>query len=213
MVAIVDLHALTKHYSDKTALHEVSLTLSRGIHLLRGANGSGKSTLLKVLAGVETYNSGTACIDGFDLRTHSTEAKQQLGWLPSEPQVYGFLRGDEFLRLVAAARGVRGVHEESAIRDMLAALGLTPHISQRFDTMSLGMQRKHMIVAAFMGAPKLLLLDEPANALDAAALDTLGAMVAKSAETACVLVATHDAPDPKWTVSSEVRLRDGKLEK
>lgn len=189
---IVDVRHVTKRYDNIEALRHVNLQLPAGLHLLRGANGSGKSTLLKLLAGVEPCEEGDILINGHHMRSDPQRAKSQLGWLPSDPDVYGFLRGDALLRMVAAARGVHGTVHEAHIRDLLTQLGIATLIDRRFDAMSLGMQRKFMLVAAMMGKPALLLLDEPANALDAEALDALNAILIECARESCVLVAAHD---------------------
>jgi ABC-2 type transport system ATP-binding protein len=188
---IVDVQHLSKRYDNVIALNDINLQLGAGIHLLRGANGSGKSTLLKVLAGVEAFD-GDITISGHHLQREPQRAKAQIGWLPSDPDVYGFLRGAALLRMVAAARNVHGADHEAHIRQMLTQLGIAALIDRRFDAMSLGMQRKFMIVAALIGKPALLLLDEPANALDAEALVALNAMLIEHAHENCVLVAAHD---------------------
>lgn len=189
---IVDVRHVTKRYGNIVALRDITLQLGAGLHLLRGANGSGKSTLLKLLAGVEPCEEGDIVINGHDMRSDLQRAKSQLGWLPSDPDVYGFLRGDALLRMVAAARGVHGATHEAHIRDLLTQLGISTLIDRRFDAMSLGMQRKFMLVAAMMGKPALLLLDEPANALDADALVALNARLIDCAHESCVLIACHD---------------------
>jgi ABC-2 type transport system ATP-binding protein len=206
---IVEVQHLIKRYDNVIALNDINLQLGTGIHLLRGANGSGKSTLLKVLAGVEAFD-GDITINGHHLQHEPQRAKAQIGWLPSDPDVYGFLRGAELLRMVAAARNVHGADHEVHIRQMLTQLGIAALIRRRFDAMSLGMQRKFMIVAAFIGRPKLLLLDEPANALDVDALAALNAMLREHASDGCALIASHDHTF-EGAIASTLLLRDGAM--
>jgi ABC-2 type transport system ATP-binding protein len=206
---IVDVQHLSKRYGDFLALCDINLQLGAGIHLVRGANGSGKSTLLKVLAGVEAFD-GDITINGHNMQREPQRAKSQLGWLPSDPDVYGFLRGEALLRMVAAARRATGTEHEAHIRDILNKLAIDQLIARRFDEMSLGMQRKFMIVAAFIGHPKLLLLDEPANALDADALVALNTMLIEHARDGCALIASHDYTF-EGTIASTLLLKDGAM--
>jgi ABC-2 type transport system ATP-binding protein len=210
MSAIIRVEHLTKRFDATIALRDVSLSLSAGVHLLRGANGSGKSTLLRVLAGAEPYDYGSVAINGIDLGNDPQGAKAQLGWLPGDPDVYGFLRGEGLLRMVAAARHATGAEHEVHIRGLLEKLAIDQLITRRFDAMSLGMQRKFMIVAAFVGKPPCLLLDEPANALDADALVALNALVIEHARHGAVLIASHDHTF-EGPVTSTIALQGGAI--
>jgi ABC-type multidrug transport system ATPase subunit len=177
---------------------------------LRGINGVGKSTLLSVIAGALAPDGGNISINGTDLINEPVKARRNLAWAPDKPDVYAFMTGEEFLQLVGMARDMSGASDENHVQQLLEQWQLMPHLKKRFQQMSLGMQKKFLLVAAFMGRPPLLLLDEPGNALDTQALQTLSAQVTLVSAEACVFVSSHistlTAP-----ITSEWDLAQGKL--
>jgi ABC-type multidrug transport system ATPase subunit len=207
-IPLLSIRGLSKRFGVRTVLEDLDLELHAGVHWLTGANGAGKSTLLALLAGSEPPDAGAIRIAGHDLCAAPQTAKRLLGWQPDAAEVYGFLTGRELLQIVAAAKQVKDTAE---IESLLARLQLTDLQNRRFDEMSLGMQRKFMLVAAWIGRPKLLLLDEPANGLDAAALAELDRMILEVSRQACVLFASHETTLPCAAGASRLHLADGKL--
>jgi heme-transporting ATPase len=165
----------------------LDLEFGPGAHALMGPNGSGKSTLLRSLAGALRPASGTVTIAGHDLARDPLAARRRLGYAPDETAAYPFMTPAELLRFVASAKGA------DIAADFVDALGLTPHLDQRFDTLSLGTQKKAMLAAAWIGDPAVLLLDEPGNGLDAAARAALVTRIVGAAATRTILFVTHDA--------------------
>src|SRR3569623_2121371 len=100
------------------------------------------------------------------------------------------MTGADFLRLGATAKGADA---DPAVDGLLEAFGLRPHLQTRTDAMSLGTQKKLLLAAGWIGRPRLILLDEPSNALDAAARTALVARIRQDAGHAVILFASHDA--------------------
>jgi len=150
-----------------------------------GPNGAGKSTLLAVVAGVLGRDRGLVTIGG-DL-AGTVAAQRRIGYVPEAANPPGHLTGDEVIALVAA---VKGAALDEAVR---AGLRVDELAAQRIDRMSLGQRRRACLAAALVGAPDLLVLDEPSNGLDAAAVDTLvDLLAARTAAGAGVILASHD---------------------
>jgi ABC-type multidrug transport system ATPase subunit len=156
-----------------------------------GKNGCGKSTLLMAIAGVLTPTEGRVTIDGADVwgtTSQRQKARRALGYVPEGADPPGFLLAGELWAMVAASRGCE--LPGGALRD---AMGLDELRELALERMSLGQRRRACIGAAMMGPPKLLVLDEPDNGLDAkraAALVDL--LKAHCAENNSAIVATHD---------------------
>jgi len=91
--------------------------------------------------------------------------------------------------------------------DLTAALGLGPHLNMRFDSMSLGTQKKLLLRAAFIGSPLVMLMDEPSNGLDAAARHAFFDSLRTAAQEAVVLCATHDAAMVEETGASVLTMQ------
>ncbi|OQS37779.1 hypothetical protein B0T39_15195 [Chromobacterium haemolyticum] len=170
-------------------LHQLSLSLKCGAYALTGINGAGKSTLLAMCAGIITPAQGDVLISGYSLKSQPLQAKSKLGFMPDQPCVYPFLTGESYLKLIASCKGLSQLDD---IDDLLHHLKLADKLQLRFQAMSLGMQRKFMLVASLMGDPEVILLDEPINGLDSAAVAYLSTLVRQLAERKVILASSHE---------------------
>ena len=175
-----------KRLGGRWILRELSVDVAGGEALgVVGPNGAGKSTLLAMIAGVLAVDRGRITVGGAGAGT--VAAQRQVGYVPEAANPPGHLTGDEVIALVAAVKGAR---LDPAVR---AALALDDLGRARIDQMSLGMRRRACLGAALVGAPALLVLDEPTNGLDAAGIATIGDLLAARLEAgAAVVVASHD---------------------
>jgi ABC-2 type transport system ATP-binding protein len=159
-----------KRYHETVALNGVSLTVDREVFGLLGANGAGKSTLIKGILGLAPLDEGRILVRGHHTGRQAIEARRVIGYLPEDLQMYERLSGWEFLSFVA---GIKGVENNRAWEDDLGYFGLGDERHRLIGEYSLGMRKKVGIVAALMGSPKLVLLDEPLNGLDAESMRLL----------------------------------------
>jgi ABC-type multidrug transport system ATPase subunit len=166
------LHEVTMRRGARRVLSDVSLALGEGEALvITGENGSGKSTLLAIAAGVLSGYAGAVHLDG------------SCGYAPSTPDVPEHVTANEWLALVASLRGTR-----AAIDEELARMELGDLEHRKVATLSAGQKQRVSLAAAFLGAPSVLVLDEPEGALDRASVERLAARLRG---TTCLL-ATHD---------------------
>jgi ABC-2 type transport system ATP-binding protein len=121
--------------------------------------------------------------------TASTAARQRQAYAPDECPVYPFMSGRALLDFVAYAKRCTVGPD---VHGIVARFGLGRHLDTRCGAMSLGTQKKLMLAAAWIGAPAVLLFDEPSNGLDADARAVLIDVLADKAREATVLVSTHD---------------------
>jgi ABC-2 type transport system ATP-binding protein len=157
-----------------------------------GVNGCGKSTLLACVAGVLAPRDGQILVDGASVwgsRGERVRARKALGYVPEGADPPGFLVANELWSLCAATREASAPSQE--LRD---ALGLDELRDQAIERMSLGQRRRACLGAALIGPPKLLVLDEPDNGLDAKRLDALVTLVKRhAAGGGTTVLASHDA--------------------
>ncbi len=98
---MIQLTEVTKRYGDRTAVHELELSIPKGeVFAFLGPNGAGKTTTIKMMVGLLLPTSGTVTLDGFDIATQPREAKSRLGYVPDQPDLYDKLTGREFLAFV-----------------------------------------------------------------------------------------------------------------
>ncbi len=163
----VELLSVTKRYNEITAVNKVDLKIEQGeIFGLLGPNGSGKSTTLKMLLGLVQPEEGSVTVLGLDARKDAVAIKRLVGYAPEAPRIYEFLTGIEFLDFIGDIYGMQAEEKRSRINEYLKALQLEGREGDMISSYSEGMKQKIALISAFLHKPKLLILDEPLNALD-----------------------------------------------
>jgi len=163
----VNLQNITKRYNEIVAVNNINLTINTGeIFALLGPNGSGKSTTLKMLMGLVQPTAGDGTVLGIDVDKDAVAIKRQVGYVPESPNVYEFLTGIEYLDFIADIYGIPPAEKQQRINEYLKALQLEGREGDMINSYSDGMKKKISLISAFLHKPKLLILDEPLNALD-----------------------------------------------
>jgi ABC-type multidrug transport system, ATPase component len=166
-MSAVNLQNVTKRYNEIVAVNNISLTINTGeIFALLGPNGSGKSTTLKMLMGLVPPTAGSVTVLGVDAQKDPIAVKRQVGYVPESPNMYEFLTGIEYLDFIADIYGVPTAEKQQRINEYLKALQLEGREGDMINSYSDGMKKKITLISAFLHKPKLLILDEPLNALD-----------------------------------------------
>ena len=162
MTVIIEVNNLTKHYGSKRGINDVSFQVEEGeIFGFLGPNGAGKTTTIRLLMALLQADAGTARIAGLDCWQQSVEIKRLIGYLPGEPALDPNLTGGQILQYFGHLRG--GV-DQAYLKRLIQRFDLDP--SRKFRQYSSGNKRKVVLIQAFMHRPRLLILDEPTNALD-----------------------------------------------
>jgi ABC-2 type transport system ATP-binding protein len=155
----IELSGVSKRYGSVQALDDLSLVIPEGgIFGLLGANGAGKSTLMRIVAGLVFPDAGDVRLFG---QAASPAGHRCLGAFVESASFYPFLTAAQTLGVLADTSGVK-----VAAASLLERVGLAAAADRRVADFSLGMKQRLGIAAALIGAPDLLLLDEPANGLD-----------------------------------------------
>ncbi|MGU3472537.1 ABC transporter ATP-binding protein [Paenibacillus sp. D51F] len=162
MMPYIEIKDLTKDYGDGKGVFNLDLTIEKGeVFGFVGTNGAGKTTTIRHMMGFLKPNSGTVTINGMNGWTDSAELKKLIGYIPGEIAFPDAPTGTEFLKRQAE---VMGLADMSYAEHMIKKLQLDP--TANLKRMSKGMKQKTAIVAALMGDPDILLLDEPTTGLD-----------------------------------------------
>lgn len=167
---MIDTADLTKTYDGRGGCRGITLQVPKGcIFGLLGPNGAGKSTFVKMLAGLHRPDSGRATVLGGPLGR--PEARRKLGYLPELFRFQDWLTPSEVLRFHGRLGGLspreaRSIAFRSRLRDTLELVGLSEAIDRRVGGFSKGMQQRLGLACALLLEPELVILDEPASALD-----------------------------------------------
>lgn len=167
----IEIKGLTKTYRKskkspaKVALRGIDLTIPRGsIFGLLGPNGAGKSTMINILAGLVNKSGGQAAICGYDIDTHTRQARASIGVVPQEISMDVFFTPWQALENQAGFYGVPKAERRSA--EILEALGLSDKRDAYVRQLSGGMKRRLLIAKALVHTPPVLILDEPTAGVD-----------------------------------------------
>ncbi len=214
-MADVRIAALSKSFRGTPVLREVDLVVPSGaLFAILGASGSGKTTLLRLLSGFERADSGAIEIDGRQVSgpgVHIPPERRQVGYVSQE--------GSLFPHLSVADNVVFGLprtqrRDRRKAEALLESVGLTASYARRAPhELSGGEQQRVALARALAPAPKLVLLDEPFSALDAALrLETRQAVAAVlAAAGATALLVTHDQSEALSMGERVAVLRDGAM--
>jgi len=167
MSAVIEVHGLTRRFGDLTAVDHVEFEVSKGeVFGFLGPNGAGKTTTVRMLTGVIDPTEGAATIQGHDIRKESLAAREHLGIVPEEANVYLDLSVWRNMMLMAELHGVpRGKRVKEAER-LLGLLGLGDRKKQKARALSKGLRQRLMLCSALVTDPEILFLDEPTSGLD-----------------------------------------------
>ncbi len=184
-------------YGTAPALVDVALQVPRGeVVGLLGPNGAGKSTLLRVLATLQQPDAGRVMIAGIDAIADPDAARAMLGYLPQE---FGFppaLTPHELLTHFALLKGfAAGAARRDAVHAMLQRVNLWAERSRPVRALSGGMKQRLGIAVALIGAPGVLIVDEPTVALDPSERHRVHDLLLELAEERAVLLSTHLVAD------------------
>jgi ABC-2 type transport system ATP-binding protein len=190
--AALEVRGLTKRF-DRLAVDALDLSVRRGeFYALLGPNGAGKTTTLRMVAGLLRPDAGSVHVAGIDALADPVAAKQVMAWVSDEPMIYEKLTPLEYLEFVAGLWGIDAASAESSAHELLASLGLEPHLHERCEGFSKGMRQKVALAGALVHEPQLIILDEPLTGLDAlSARHVKGLLQARVRAGCTVIMTTH----------------------
>lgn len=206
-MSVLKVSNLRKLYGKAVGADDVSLSVDEGeIVGFVGPNGSGKSTTIRCIVGVLTASSGEIEVFNKKLTDENiSEINKSIGYVSSEISLYQRMTAIEQLKMIAEIKGV----DIAQINELAKELDL--NLSKKISEMSLGNKKKVAIIAAFIGNPKLLILDEPTSGFDPLVQQKFFKLLQKQVKKGTsVLLSTHILSDIQKVADRVVVIKDGK---
>ncbi|WP_029688761.1 ABC transporter ATP-binding protein [Thermoanaerobacter sp. A7A] len=177
----------------KKAVDSLNLDVHEGeIFGFLGPNGSGKTTTVKIITGILKPDKGKVLVNGYDVIKEPLKAKEKIGYVPDNPDIFSKLTGLEFLRFISDIYKIDSKIRKSNIEKYGKILEIYDVLNMKIESYSHGMKQKLLILGALIHEPELLIMDEPVIGLDTKAIKNLKEIMRSLAQQAkTVFITTH----------------------
>jgi ABC-2 type transport system ATP-binding protein len=182
----------SKSYGAELVLSVKRFECRPGVHLIKGENGSGKTTFFKSLAGILPCQ-GEIKIHQTSLRQDELAYRYLVNFAEAEPLYPGFLTAKDLIRFIGKIKKATAQQEQKYMRE----LGVDAFFEKSCDTYSSGMLKKLSLVLAFLGDPKMIILDEPLITLDEETRFRLFQLIGEKNET-IFMISSHQPLDNQY---------------
>ena len=206
---MIQLQNVTKRIKENTVLDNVSYTFKSGfVYGLYGQNGSGKTMLLRAISGLINLDSGSIFIDGEKLHD-KIEFPPETGIVIENMELLPECSAKRNLQMLAK---IKNIADEKDIIFSLERVGLDPDSDKKVKKFSLGMKQRLNIAQAIFENQKIILLDEPTNALDEEAVQLIYKIIREEkSRGATIIVATHHKEHLKEVCDVILKIAEGKI--
>ena len=208
------IRQLSKTYANGVrALSNIQLDIPTGMFGLLGPNGAGKSTLMRTIATLQDPDEGSIHLGDLDVLANKEEARRRLGYLPQEFGVYPKVYCEDMLDHFAVLKGVTDAKErKELVHALLRQVNLWDVRFRKLGTFSGGMRQRFGIAQALIGAPSLIIVDEPTAGLDPEERNRFLNLLAEIGEKVVVILSTHIVDDvtdlcPRMAIIAQGQLR------
>lgn len=213
MKQAIEAKGLTKRFGSFTAVDRVSFTVAPGeVFGFLGANGAGKTTCIRMLTGLINPTTGTATINGFDLRTQTEKVKRNIGYMSQRFSLYPDLSILENVSLFGGIYGLSRKSIRSKTETLLEELELTDVANHQVSAIPLGWKQKLAFSVAMLHEPKVVFLDEPTSGVDPITRQQFWELIYRASEQGVtIFLTTHYMPEAEYCDRVAI-MAAGKLE-
>ncbi len=209
---MIEVQNLRKNFGATLAVDDVSFRVEQGeIIGLLGPNGSGKTTIMRILTGFFPPTSGKARVAGLDVEERSLEARQKIGYLPENVNLYPDMPVDRFLRFCGEVKGLRGKRLTERVEAVIDAVALHDVRRKEIGKCSKGYRQRVGIAQAIVHEPSVLILDEPTVGLDPNQVVEIRELIRALRGQATIILSTHILTEVSITCDRAIIINKGKI--
>ncbi len=209
---MIQIRNLTKKYGQHTAVDNITLDIEPGqVYGFLGPNGAGKSTTMNMLTGYLAPTSGEITINGYDIYKEPEKAKTCVGYLPEIPPLYVDMTVSEYLRFVAELKGFEKAKIRDEVNRVMSLANITDVAERLINNLSKGYRQRVGLAQAIVGAPPIVILDEPTVGLDPNQIRETRDLIKNLADTHTVILSSHILTEISETCTHVFIINKGKI--
>ena len=208
---MLSLSNVTKKYGNFTALEDINLDFRSGVYGLLAPNGAGKTTLIKMLTTLIFPTRGEILWNGDEIVKLDAAYRDLLGYLPQDFGYYKNHSPLQFLKYLAALKGIESKTADRKSRELLELVSLSDVCDKKMRKFSGGMIQRVGIAQAMLNDPKILILDEPTAGLDPKERVRFRNLISKLSKDRIVILSTHIVSDIETIANRVIMFKDHKL--
>lgn len=207
----LELKNLCKNFGHKKATNNFSVTLENGVYGLLGPNGAGKTTIMRQMTTLLKPDSGDIVLNGKSIFEDEEAYRAKIGYLPQDFGVYKSFKAKQFLKYIAALKGLSSKEANEKVDYLLKLVGLYDVRKKPVGKFSGGMRRRVGIAQALLNDPDILILDEPTAGLDPQERTRFRNLLSEISKDKIVVLSTHIISDIEAIAKETLIMKDGTL--
>jgi ABC-2 type transport system ATP-binding protein len=193
---MIEVNNLTKYYGKRLAVDNISFSVEKGeIVGFLGPNAAGKTTTMRILTGYLGPTTGTVKIAGYDVLTHSLEARRHIGYLPEAVPLYADMGVRDYLTYMANLRSVPPARLKNRVDGVIEQCHLGEYVDVQIGRLSKGYRQRVGVAQAIVHEPDVLILDEPTIGIDPIQIASTRQLIRDLGKERTVLISTHILPE------------------
>jgi ABC-2 type transport system ATP-binding protein len=209
---MIEVENLTKDYGNYRALDDISFSVEKGEILgFLGPNGAGKTTAMRILTGYFPPTKGKVMVAGYNVFEDSLNVRKRIGYLPERVPLYEDMKVCDYLRFVAAIKGMPAKEVKQKAAQVMDDCGLSDVSNKLISAISRGYRQRVGIAQALVNDPEVLILDEPTVGLDPRQIKEIRKLIKELAGRHTVILSTHILPEVSLLCGRVVIINKGKL--
>ncbi len=209
---MIKVENLTKYYGNRLAVDNISFSVEKGeIVGFLGPNAAGKTTTMRILTGFLAPTRGEAWVAGYNILTHSLEARRRIGYFAESVPLYTDMTVRAYLDFLASLRGLDKNRIKTRIEDVVGLCHLEEYIDVIIGKLSRGFRQRVGVAQAIIHEPEVLILDEPTVGIDPIQVTMTRQLIKELGKDRTVLLSTHILPEVSIICERVIIIHEGKI--
>ncbi len=209
---MIEIQNLTRSYGQIKAVKNLNFTVEKGEILgFLGPNGAGKSTTMNIITGFIPSTEGTVKVCGYDIMEEPREVKKRIGYLPEQPPLYMDMTVKDYLDFVCDLKMVSKKQKKSQLDDIMQLVKITEVRNRLVKNLSKGYKQRVGLAQSLVGAPEVLVLDEPTVGLDPKQILEIRKLIKALGKEHTIILSSHILPEVSAVCERVVIINKGEI--